>query len=139
MQGNEQGKVLEMFKRGDATPQEVHRKLAFGGKGCDVCSAPAAIRVRMFLPLADVLAKSPEWAMKEAAKNEGKLPLVDFKHGKHVRVSQAYACERCRATLEREAAKAPSYCVVEIDEGPEPTAPVSVPSAGMPGPVLVTP
>jgi hypothetical protein len=125
-------KLVEKFAGGEMSPNELHRALAFGGRKCDACGAPAAIQIKMFLPLSDVLTKAPEWAMKEALKNEGKLPIVEFKHGKHVRVCMTYACERCRAEAERIAVKAPSYCVVEIDEGPEAKNPVTTQSAGMP-------
>ena len=48
----------------------------------------------------------------------GQVPTIDFKHGKHVRVGCAYSCDICRPTLEKEAAKAPSWAVVEINDGP---------------------
>ena len=36
----------------------------------------------------------------------------------HIRVSTTYACEGCQKTLEKAAAKAPSWAVVEFNRGP---------------------
>jgi hypothetical protein len=124
-------KQVDKFMGGALTPNEAHRKFAFGGHHCDVCGGPPALCVRVFAKVDDVLQKSPEWVIKESAKHGGKLPVVDFKDGKYVRISMSYACDRCKATLEREAAKAPSWCCVEIERGVESTNPVSTQSAGI--------
>jgi len=111
---------VRKFMDGQTTPQEVHRALAWGGRKCDACRvSPAAIRVRVFAEYKEVLQRSPEFVLKLAADHNGEVPVVDFKQGKYIRVSEAFACAGCRTDLEREAAKAPSWCCVEIDRGPE--------------------
>jgi hypothetical protein len=127
----ESGKKVEVlhrdhFMNGELTPQEAHRKLAWGGKGCDKCGQPAAIRVRVFAEAAEVMKRSPQFIMQLAAANNGAVPMVTFKYGKFVRVSEAFGCDHCKSDLEREAAKAPSWCVVEIDRGPEDKLQVAV-------------
>jgi hypothetical protein len=110
---------INKFMDGQMTPQEAHRKFAWGGKKCDACGGPAAARIRVFAEYKECLQRSPEFMLKLAANNGGEVPVVDFKTGKFIRVSEAFACANCRATLEKEAAKAPSWCCVEIDTGPK--------------------
>jgi hypothetical protein len=110
---------VKKFMDGEHTPQEVHRALAWGGRKCDACGGPAAIRIRVFAEYKECLQRSPEFVMKLAAEHNGALPVVDFKQGKFIRVSEAFACTNCKHEAERQAAKAPSWCCVERDEGPK--------------------
>ena len=85
---------------------------------------PAAMQIRVFMPAVDFVRDMPQMAMKIAAKNEGKIPVVLFKgpdggERKFVRALDAYACRGCRKELEHWAAQAPSYAVVEIAEAPK--------------------
>jgi len=95
---------------------EIHRRL-MGGK-C-LCGQPAAIMIRVFAPLVEMLQTSAQFVMRLQAEY-GSLPVVDFKTGKFLRVSQVFACDHCKTGAEREAAKAPSHWCVEIDRGPGP-------------------
>lgn len=106
---------------GRQTAEEVHRSLAFPADARCACgSKKVAIRVRVFWPADDLVREKPEFAMQMAARHGGRLPVVEFKHGKHVRVGDAFACDLCKSVLEKEAAKAPSWVVVEVDRGPGP-------------------
>lgn len=109
---------VKKFMDGEYTPQEVHAALAWGGRKCDKCGGPSAVRVRVFAEYKEVLQRSPEFVMKLAADHNGEVPVVDFKSGKYIRVSEAFSCANCRSECEKEAAKAPSWCCVEIDTGP---------------------
>ena len=110
---------VKKFMDGMMSPQEVHRALAWGGRKCDACGGPAAERIRVFAEYKEVLQRSPEFVMKLAAEHNGEVPVVDFKSGKFIRVSKAFACANCKGEAERQAAKAPSWCCVEIDRGPD--------------------
>lgn len=44
----------------------------------------------------------------------------------YVRISMVYSCRSCQKELEKALAKAPSWCIVEINRGPDPTNRVSV-------------
>ena len=112
---------VKKFMDGEYSPSEVHKALAWGGRRCDKCGAPSAIRIRVFAEYKEVLQRSPEFVMKLAADHNGEVPVVDFKSGKFIRVSEAFACAGCKQEAQREAAKAPSWCCVEIDEGPKDT------------------
>lgn len=39
----------------------------------------------------------------------------------YLRISRAYSCKGCRRTMEKALAKAPSWCIVEINEPPRDT------------------
>ena len=91
---------------------------------CGKCLRPAAMEIRVFMPAVDFVRDMPQMAMKIAAKNEGKIPVVMFRGPggqprKFVRALHAFACRQCRKELELWAAKAPSYAVVEIAEAPK--------------------
>jgi hypothetical protein len=43
-----------------------------------------------------------------------------------VRLSIAYSCSRCQPEFEKALAKAPSWCIVELNRGPNPTERVQV-------------
>lgn len=38
----------------------------------------------------------------------------------HVRLSVTYSCRACQRAFERELARAPSWCVVDLNHGPNP-------------------
>ena len=109
----------QKFMGGAASPPELHRALAWGGRRCDACGGASVVRILVFAEYRECLRRSPEFMLKLASEHDGQVPVVDFKQGKYVRVSCAYACANCRAEAERQAAKAPSWCCVEIDAGPK--------------------
>ena len=121
--------ILDKFKHGDISIEDTHRAIEFNGRTCDKCKQPAAMRIRTFGELAEVMRRSPEWVMQTAAKNNGALPVVEFTYGKFIRVGEAYACEHCRSELEREAAKAPSWVIIEIDRGKKDGISIQVPES----------
>jgi len=44
----------------------------------------------------------------------------------HVRLSMAYSCSQCMPAFEKELARAPSWVVVDLHRGPDPTNRVTV-------------
>ena len=51
--------------------------------------------------------------------------MVDIRHPsgaveKFLRLSVTYSCVTCRSEMEKALAKQPSWCIVEINEGPPP-------------------
>lgn len=114
----------------------IHRTRLFGGqsaedfyhsmhnKRCQQCGAKAVMRAITFAPLAELHQRSPEFLIQLAQENQGTIPMVDFTTGKFVRVGEAWACGACRKDLQRQAAKAPSWCQVEFHDGPGPDNPV---------------
>lgn len=126
-------KALKKFMNGDITPQDFHRKHGFPpGAKCQACGAPPAIK-------AIVLAEYKEAVQRGMIPNigiDGQLneavakTIVNLRGPSgpvpHTRLSAAYACSNCAVMMERSLAKAPSWCVVEIHRGPDPTNRVSV-------------
>jgi hypothetical protein len=123
---------LTKFANGRETPQEMHRRLAWGGKRCDACKGPPVVRCITYAPFVDLSQRSPELLASLAAKNDGRIPMVEFTHGKYVKVGQAFACAACHKNLQRTAAHgAASYIQHEWDWGPEAANPVSGQVPGM--------
>lgn len=116
---------LKKLFGGKETAEQVHRQ-SLPGK-CP-CGGPPAIQIRTFMPVDEVI-KNPPFAMSLAARNEGKIPCVDFKGPggvprKFVRVGTVYACDSHKVEAERAAARGPSCAVVEINRGPGPDKPM---------------
>lgn len=116
----------------DKKPQVIHRKRLFNGRTaeevhtevtgqrCSGCGAPAPVAVRVYAPLGEV---AVDYLAALSVQFDGSVPVVETKHGKFVRVAQAFACARCTPALERTAAKHPSSWFVDIDRGPGPERP----------------
>lgn len=121
------------FMNGEMTPTEAHRKYAFGGKRCEGCkTAPAVMRIRIMIPLEEAYQKAPNYLAMLAATNPdapGQVPTTQLKESAGDKVGKPYFmasntvwCAGCRVQAQLEAARgAPSWAVVEIDDGPKDT------------------
>jgi hypothetical protein len=102
---------------------EVYAETAWPGKVCTGCGGkPPAIRVQIFVALQDMSAQLREVALYEIALR--RLNTVRTKRGPAIRTGEAYACRLCQASLERTAARAPSYAMVDLERGPGPETPI---------------
>lgn len=117
----------QKFMGGKMTPQEAHRKWGIGRK-CRGCDAPGACRIKVFMPVDEAMKRAPNLLAAIMATNpdeSGKLPVVRFKEsssdqiGKdYIKASDTVWCDNCKVEARIEAAKsAPSWAVVEIDDG----------------------
>lgn len=106
---------------GVASAQEVHAKFGFR-QPCQAsgCRATPVIQVKMFMLHNEFCARNPRLAAMIAMTNEAGryVPAVPTTFGPMVMFSKVAACRGHQKELEREAAKAPSYVLVEIDRGP---------------------
>jgi hypothetical protein len=112
---------------GKTTAEEFHRKHAFRpGERCTGCGGPPAITVRVFLPLDEIVKRQGEAIGRLLiTKPDAFVGLcIETIHGVYVRASQVHACTVCAPALERQAAKAPSWALVEINRGPGPDKPL---------------
>jgi hypothetical protein len=86
------------------------------------------MRIKVFMPLDELSRRAPNFvalATVSSPAGDGKLPTVLFKEntsdikGKpYVKASDTFWCRDCRVEAQLTAAKgAPSWAVVEIDEG----------------------
>ena len=68
---------LKRFADGKETPLEMHRRLAWGGKGCTTCGGLSVIRIKTFMKADDfALHVEPGMMAMIAAACGGKLPSV---------------------------------------------------------------
>ena len=114
------------FMDGRETPSEVHRRLGIG-KRCVICKGPGAIRIRVLMPVEEAFKHAPNVMasiMATNPTNPGQLPTVKLKEsatdtvGKdYIKASDVAFCSMCRLGAVKEAARGPSWAVVEIDEG----------------------
>jgi len=116
---SKRGKVVHVkkFDGGRRTPDEVHRELAYGPKRCVICKGKPAIRIRVLMQLSELMARSPEYVNGIIATNpDGPfVPTIATTYGPMVKVSDCCFCDLCKVAGEKEAAKGPSWAIVEID------------------------
>lgn len=129
--------------RGVKTAEQVYRELAFANRKCAECGGPPAIRVKVFYPLTEIHETLLDAVKLECLVTGEPPPILraNEKYGNQLimKVSDIVACERCAAALERAAAKAPSYAIVDIDRGPGKDRPiVQVDGSWAPSGPLVT-
>ena len=117
---------IKRFADGKETPAEMHQRIAWGGRRCDVCPGAAVVRCISFAPFAEISQRSPELIMQLAAQNDGNVPMVEFTYGKFVRIANAFACGACKKDLAKAAAKAPSWVLIEFRELPKMNTQVQV-------------
>lgn len=117
------GKAVHVrrFMGGTMTPQEVHTQAL--NMRCEQCGAPAAERIRVLVQLKELVARNPEYVAQIMATNPDgpSVPTVPTKYGPMVKVSDVGACRNCAAAAEKAAARGPSWAIVEITRGPDPT------------------
>ncbi len=120
---------------GRHTAEEYHQRYAFPpGAKCAGCSRPPLTRAMTFMPLDELQKRDPAFAvLAEVAPEKILAMIVQFKgsEGKpvpHVRIATVYACKSCTPTMEKSAARAPSYAVVEIHRGVGPDRPMFGPT-----------
>lgn len=107
---------------GRQTAEEVHAHLAFPRdarcKGCN--RKRPVLRCIVMVPFDEAMRRMPELATVPAEVLMERVVSIREnpfdKQGKpYVRASVTYACKACTAQLEREAAKAPSWAIVEFN------------------------
>lgn len=110
---------INKFDGGNRTPDEYHREHGFSrtSRKCAVCGAPSAIRIRVLIALDELTRRQPEYVAQIAASNPNGpyVPTVKTKYGDMVLISDVGACDNCKTAAEVEAAKGPSWAIVEID------------------------
>lgn len=109
---------------GRMSAEEVHAKLAFPpGSKCSGCGARPTVRGIVLMELVEARKNPLVEAMALADPQAFLSQVVDIKQsdgkGKpYFRCSVAYACKTCSPAMEKQLAKAPSHCIVEINRGP---------------------
>lgn len=123
------GEVIHRSKLfgGLTTAEEVHAhhgiRLPCGAPGCK--NLPV-IQIKMMMLMNEFAQRSPQLAAAIAATNpDGPfIPTVPTTFGPMVVFSRVAGCRTHQKDLEKAAAKAPSWVLVEIDRGPGADKPI---------------
>jgi len=117
---------IRKFANGQMTPEEYHSKFAFPPHAkCQACPSRPMTRVIILMEMKEAR-KNPlidQWMLVDPASFMSNVVQIRGSDGKptpYWRVSVVYACKACTPALEKQAAKAPSHCIVEINHGPDP-------------------
>jgi len=112
---------MRKFMDGAMTPTEAHQKWGFNGRKCDACSQVAIVKAISMAAIAELNSTEAgqAWLLRLAKDNEGRVPVVELTYGKFVKIGEAFACTRCRPTLEKDIARKPSWVLVEFQEAPK--------------------
>jgi len=107
---------------GRETAEEVHSSAAFPpGSKCAGCGKSRGLIMRIIIlaPVDEISKRDPRFAdMVEQCPQQFMEIVVRTKYGTMLRLSTTYACHACQRDAERAAAKAPSWCIVDINRGP---------------------
>ena len=101
-----------------------HWQVAWNSAPCTGCAAKLrkrqpVVRARTYFPMDEFLKKYPAEAA-QLYQQHGKIPAYETTEGSMVLVGEAFACRDCKVELAQQAARAPSWVLVEFDEGPNP-------------------
>jgi len=120
------GKTIHRKKLfgGRQTAEEVHQQHAFPiGATCAGCSRRPLLRAIVMMELKEAL-KNPAVAQlsqlspEDFMKSVVQIKSSDGSPTPYYRCSVVYACKSCAREMEKQLAKAPSHCIVEINRGP---------------------
>lgn len=117
----------KQFADGRATPHDVFCATAFPPNERCLCGRRPVAQITVYMPL-DEARKRGLLEGTEGLEMELHKMLVQLrqdKHSKptpHIAASRVYTCQSCRKEAEKAAAKAPSYCYVDIYEAPKDNA-----------------
>lgn len=106
---------VRKFDGGRRTPAEVHRELAIAHR-CSTCGEPAAMKIHFLAPLDEFKRREPEAFALAVRQMGGRDPSFQTTYGRMVRIETLYACDLCKVSAKKYAARKPDWQLVEIDE-----------------------
>lgn len=114
---------IKKFAGGRISAEEMHAKYAFPiNAKCVSCGQRPQVRAIVMMEMAEarknqalvlLMENDPETFLQQVVQIKGS----DGKAQPYYRCSVTYACRRCAPAMERQLAKAPSHCIVEINRG----------------------
>jgi len=112
----------KQFMDGRMTPQELHASTAFPlGAKCTGCGGPPMTSIHSYGEEAEMLKRDPNLLVLLKTDPEKYAQMrTQTKMGYFLRIGAVYACSLCSKQAQKEAARHPSWCFVEIDTGPTP-------------------
>jgi hypothetical protein len=122
----------EKFLNGTLSPQEFVALNTFGPRArCGGCGGLPVIKATVFMPYDECVRRELLPPGHEASQRVLSAVLM-LRTGAnkalepHVRVSEVFSCRVCQTAFEKQLAKAPSWAVVDINRGPDPSNRVQV-------------
>ena len=115
------------FLDGTMTPQEFVAASTFGHYArCNGCGGTPVIEAMVFVPYSEAVRRGMVPEGHEASQEVIDVTVmlrsgVNGAKEPHVRLSKAYSCRTCQPAFERQLARAPSWAIVDINRGPNPT------------------
>lgn len=112
---------------GTLTPQEFVAANTFGfTTRCNGCGGLPVVEAMVFVPYKEAVSRGMVPEGHEASREviDATVMLRSGANGAqepHVRLSKAYSCRLCQPAFERQLARAPSWAIVDINRGPNPT------------------
>lgn len=113
---------------GQKTAEEIHQQYAFPPTARCLCGRRPMTRAIVMMELKEAMKNPTIQSLAEMAplefmeflqKNTVQIKTTDGKGTTpYFRVSVVYACKSCTPAMERQMAKSPSHCIVEINRGP---------------------
>ena len=130
-------KRLRKFDNGNRTPQQYHEQFAFPPHArCSGCGHRPSIRAIVLYPAAECVKANlvPPLELVDWNSPVGKAitgAIVHINEGGadkiYMRLPIIYSCKGCSSAMEKMLAKdVPSWAIVEINRGPDPTERVLV-------------
>lgn len=114
---------VKKFAGGRISAEEMHAKYSFPiNARCASCGQRPQVRAIVMMEMAEarknqalmlLMEHDPETFLQQVVQIKGS----DGKAQPYYRCSVTYACRRCSPAMERQLAKAPSHCIVEINRG----------------------
>lgn len=125
---DEKPKVVHV-KKFDAergrSPAEFFRQAMYHGAQCSTCGAPPAMRIRFLADAEEFRRREPDIHAFLALKMGGD-PTFPTKYGPMIHIQSVFACDMCKTSARRMAAKKPSWVIADFEEmGLEESHPLS--------------
>ena|SRR5260221_14568497 len=114
------------FDGGRRTPNEYHAAESFPlDARCAGCGARPVMRAQVFAPFDECSKRGmlPEGALINPAILQAVVQLkgASGQPEPFIRLSVVYSCKMCQKAFEKQCARAPSWCFVDLEFGPDPT------------------
>lgn len=107
---------VKQFDGGRSTPAEYFRKTMYSGITCSTCGDPPAMRARFLAPIDEFRKKYPKELMQLVLLLGGKDPSFPSKYGRLVHVQSLFACDKCKTSMRKAAARVEDWMIVEFEE-----------------------
>lgn len=115
MSDNKKALHVKKFDGGRRSPAEFFREQMYAKQTCNTCGGPPAMRIRFLADAAEFKKRNPD-VYKLLLIRLGTDPAFDTKYGKMIHVESWFACDNCKTSARRLAAKKPTWVIADFEE-----------------------